>query len=258
MRPRFAEAHLNLASALAKLGQTDEAKAALAECIRYKPDLAQAYNNLGNLLADEGAFAAAADNYRRAIELNPGSADAWYNLGIVSIRGGELETAISQFDRALAIHPHSAETHHNRASALLQLGRFAEGLAEYEWRFASRDFPPFRPRWKPWDGASPAGQTIVLVGRTRIGRYVAVRPLRPVARRARAQVIVECSDALHPILSRTPGVSQWIAPADAAPEADRCVPMMSLPCAAGHDARDDPGQRALHLCRSRARGRLAR
>ena len=169
MRPRFSEAHLNLASALAKLGQTDEAKAALAECIRYKPDLAQAYNNLGNLLADEGAFAAAADNYRRAIELNPGSADAWYNLGIVSIRGGELETAISQFDRALAIHPHSAETHHNRASAQLQLGRFAEGLAEYEWRFASRDFPPFRPRWKPWDGASPAGQTIVVVGEQGLG-----------------------------------------------------------------------------------------
>ncbi len=43
------------------------------------------------------------------------------------------------------------------------------------------------------------------------------------------RVIVECAPALHPILARTPGVAEWIGPADPAPAADGCVPMMSLP-----------------------------
>ncbi len=229
MRPRFAEAYLNLASALGKLERTAEAKAALDECIRLKPDLSQAYNNLGILLADELDFAEAQRQYRRALDLAPHSAEPWYNLGIALLRQSDFAAAIAHFDRALQINPNYAEAHHNRASALLQLGRFAEGLSEYEWRFASRDFPPLRPRWKAWNGEDVAGRTIVLVAEQGLGDTLQfVRYAKLLAERD-AQVIVECSAALHPILARTPDIARWISPADPAPPADFCVPVMSLP-----------------------------
>jgi Flp pilus assembly protein TadD len=229
MRPRFAEAHLNLASALSGLKRNDEAKAALAECIRLKPELAQAYNNLGNLLADELRFGEAELEYQRALALNPHNAQATYNLGIAILRQGDVAKSIGRFDKAIELSPAYAEAHHNRASALLLTGNLPEGLAEYEWRFRSRDFPTLRPRWPIWDGSDPAGKTIVLVAEQGLGDTLQfVRYARLLAERG-ARVIVECSPVLHPILSRTPGVAQWTTPSDPPPTADACVPIMSLP-----------------------------
>ncbi len=229
LRPRFAEAHLNLASALLALKRHAEAREALAECLRLKPDLSQAHNNLGNLLADEGRLAEAEAAYLRAQQLNPASAQSPYNLGIVVLRQGRVEASLPYFQRSLALAPRYAEAHHNHASALLLLGRYAEGLAEYEWRFQARDFPQFRPRWPIWDGADPAGKTIVLIGEQGLGDTLQfIRYAQPLAERG-ARVIVECPPALHPLLARTPGVSGWIAPTDPAPGADACVPLLSMP-----------------------------
>jgi len=229
LRPLFAEAHLNLASALAGLKRNDEARAALAECLRLKPELGQAHNNLGNLLAGEGRFSEAETAYRRAQQLNPTSAQSPYNLGIAVLRQGRVTDSLRHFQHALSLAPRYAEAHHNWASALLLLGRYAEGLSEYEWRFQSRDFPAFRPRWPIWDGTSPEGKTIVLVSEQGLGDTLQfIRYAHPLAELG-ARVIVECSAALHPLLARTPGVSQWITPADPAPAADGCVPLMSMP-----------------------------
>jgi hypothetical protein len=145
------------------------------------------------------------------------------------MKQGDPAAAIAEFDRAIALKPTYAEAHHNRASALLLLGRMEQGLAEYEWRFRSRDFPPFRPRWKPWDGGAAEGRTIALVAEQGLGDTLQfVRYAAPLATRG-ARVIVECPAALCPLLARTPGVSQWITAEDTAPEADGCVPMMSMP-----------------------------
>lgn len=229
LRPLFAEAYLNLASALAALKRNDEARTALDQCLRLKPELGQAHNNLGNLLAGEGHFAEAEAEYRRAQQLNPASAQSPYNLGIAVLRQGRVAESLRHFEEALALAPQYAEAHHNWASALLLLGRYTEGLSEYEWRFQSRDFPAFRPRWPIWDGASPAGKTIVLVSEQGLGDTLEfIRYAQPLSELG-ARVIVECPAALHPILARTPGVSQWITAADAAPAADGCVPLLSMP-----------------------------
>ena len=229
LRPRFAEAHLNLSSALLGLDRNDEARLAIAECIRLKPELAQAHNNLGNLLADECDFSGAKQAYQRALELNPQSSQALHNLGLVTLRQSGVGESLEFFERALLLAPNYAEAHHNRASTLLLLGRFEEGLAEYEWRFQSRDFPPFRPRWKIWEGGSPAGKTLVLVAEQGLGDTLQFVRYAKLLAAEGANVMVECSAALHPLLARTPGVSQWISPADPAPAADGCVPMMSMP-----------------------------
>jgi tetratricopeptide (TPR) repeat protein len=229
MRPLFAEAHLNLGSALSGLERNDEAKASLAECMRLKPELGQAYNNLGNILADELKFAEAEAAYQRSLALNPHSAQVLYNIGIMRFRTGDIASAIEHFDRSLALAPNYAEAHHNRASALLLLGNFSDGLPEYEWRFGSRDFPPFRPRWPLWDGSDPAGKTIVLVAEQGLGDTLQfVRYARLLEARG-ATVIVECNPVLHPILSRTSGVSQWIGPRDTPPGVDACLPLLSMP-----------------------------
>jgi Flp pilus assembly protein TadD len=228
MRPQFAEAHINLGSALEKLERLDEAQAALEEAVRLKPEMSEAYNNLGIVLMGQERFSEARGQFLRALELNPRSPDTLYNLGLVVLREGQQERAIEWFDQALRLAPQYAEARHNRSAALLQLGRFDEGLPEYEWRFRSRDFPPFRPRWKLWDGSDPRGRTIVLVAEQGLGDTLQFVRYAPLLAERGATVLVECAASLHPILARTPGVARLLAPAETG-QADACVPMMSLP-----------------------------
>ncbi len=233
LRPEFAEAHLNLASALTNLKRSTEAKTALFEVIRLKPKMAQAYNNLGIVLSDEADFEASIAAYRQSLALEANNADTIYNLGLARFKQGQPEAALAEFDRAISIRPNYAEAHHNRASAQLLLGDWQAGFAEYEWRFRSRDFPPFRPRWKPFNGQSPEGRTIVLVAEQGLGDTLQfIRYARILADEG-ATVIVECPKVLHPILAQTQGVSAWISGADAPPEADGCIPLLSMPLRAG-------------------------
>ena len=229
LRPSFAEAYLNLGSALTKQRKFAEAIDALETAIRIKPNVAESYNNLGIVYGEEGKYSLAADYYRHALMLRPESADALYNLGIARLKLREPQEAIELFDQALRIRPDYAEAHHNRSAANLLLGRLDEGFAEYEWRFRSRDFNPARYRWPAWDGSDPAGRTIVLCAEQGLGDTLQFVRYASLLRKRGARVIVECQEALHPILARTPDVERWITATAPAPPADFCAPLMSLP-----------------------------
>jgi hypothetical protein len=118
--------------------------------------------------------------------------------------------------------------HHNRSAALLMLGEFAEGFAEYEWRFRSRDYPPLNLRWPVWNGEPLAGRTIVLVGEQGLGDTIQFVRYASLIGALGARVVVQCSAALHPLLARTPGVDAWVD-SKTPVEADFCVPLLSVP-----------------------------
>jgi tetratricopeptide (TPR) repeat protein len=228
-RPRFAEAYLNLGCALTRQEKLVEAKAALSEAIRLKPEVSEVHNNLGIVLAEEGKFADAVECYRQALALKRDNVDALYNLGIALLKQQMIASALDCFEQAIELRPDFPEAHHNRAAAMLLSENFAEGFAEYQWRFRSRDYPAFRPRWPLWDGGPLAGRTIVLVAEQGLGDTIQFVRYAAIVKRQAARVVVECPRALHAMLARTPGVDAWIAPDDPAPAADCSVPLLSLP-----------------------------
>lgn len=229
LRPQYAEAHLNLGCALTKQEKFAEAIVVLQEAARLKPHLPESFNNLGIALVEEGKIAAAVDNYRQALAIHSENSDALYNLGIALLKLGEPQSALEHFDRAIKLRPDYAEAHHNRSATLLLTGNFAEGFPEYEWRFRSRDFPPYHLRWKAWDGTSLAGRTIVLCAEQGLGDTLQFVRYAPLMQARGARVIVECSPALHPVMARTEHVDGWCSPADPPLEADCCVPLLSVP-----------------------------
>lgn len=229
LKPAFAEAYLNLGSALAKRGESSAAIAALHEAQRLKPELPEIYNNLGIALADEQRFEEAIGQYGRAIAIRAGNADALYNRGIAQLKSGDPGAAIQDFDQAIAVKPDYAEAHHNRAAALLLSERWVEGFAEYEWRFRSRDFPPLALRWPVWQGEPLEGCLLVLVAEQGLGDTLQFVRFASAFAAQGARVILECPTALHPILSRTADISRLVAPKDAPPDADFCLPLLSAP-----------------------------
>lgn len=130
IQPDFAEAEINLATALQQTGAVTQAIAHLRRAVGQRPDLAVAHYNLGNALAADGQDPRPA--YREAVALEPGYADAWYNLAVAQEAANDSADAQASYRNATAAFPAFAAAHLNLGVLLFQEGRYAEALAAYD------------------------------------------------------------------------------------------------------------------------------
>jgi tetratricopeptide (TPR) repeat protein len=182
LAPDAATLHNNRAGALADLGRMDEALAAHDRAVALQPDFAEAHNDRGLALAALGRLDAAVAAYDRALAARPDFPEAWNNRGAALRQLRRLDEAIDAFDRALALRPGYAEAAANRSYSRLALGRYAEGWADYEARWAVADFraesashvtPELRARLRPdLSVADLAGRDVLVVGEQGIGDVV--------------------------------------------------------------------------------------
>ncbi len=97
-----AETHNGLGYVLARRGRTDEAIAEFRKAIELNPKFTPAYNNLADALVKQGNLEEAADNYRRSLAEKP-SAAVYKALGAVLGQQGKNDEAAEQFARAQAL-----------------------------------------------------------------------------------------------------------------------------------------------------------
>ena len=134
IQPDFAEAHNNLANALAYSGRLPEAIPEYQAALRLQPQLAAAHYNLANALASTGRLPEAIPEYQAALRIQPDLAEAHANFGTTLARiPGRLPEAIAEYRAALRLQPDRAEVHFGLANALVQLpGGVPEAITEYQ------------------------------------------------------------------------------------------------------------------------------
>lgn len=91
-------------------GKNDEAQQWFATAAK-QTDSADAHLALATELARSGKDAEAAREYDAALRLNPASYDTHMNFGALLSRGGKDEDAVREFSAAAAIRPRSPEPH---------------------------------------------------------------------------------------------------------------------------------------------------
>src|SRR6202043_682016 len=117
---------------------------------------------------------------------------------------GRFEEAVACYRQALGLNPDLPEAHDNLAMALLQLGNFAEGWREHEWRWhPRRQFP--QPLW---DGGDLAGRTILLHAEQGLGDTIQFARYAPLVAQRGATVVLEVQRALGTLLHGMTGVSK--------------------------------------------------
>ena len=198
--------------------------------------LANPYLNRGAALHELGRFEAALESYDRAIAADPALAAAHANRGCTLDCLGRPQEALASCERAIALAPDYAAAHVNRAITLLRLGRFAEGWAEYEWRWRNTGSALCRDRRHgsvpAWLGREPlAGKTVLLHAEQGYGDTVQFCRYASLVRDRGARVILEAHSALKRVLGRLDGVSQVVTRDDPTPDVDFQCPLMSLPLA---------------------------
>ena len=195
-----------------------------------RPAFAEAHNNLGNALRNAGRFEESLDCYRTALEKKPDYADAHNNLGIAYAEMGRFDDAVASYTRCLTIRPNHVDAHMNRALTWLRKGDYAQGWAEYEWRWKKQALTN-RPLIMPqWNGFPLAGRRILLFTEQGLGETIQfVRFCQVLRRRGAGAVILECPERLVKVLGRTPGIDHLVPQGQPLPEYDVYCPLMNVP-----------------------------
>ncbi len=144
LNPRYLEATIHRALALAALGRVDEVTPALRRAGEITPPpvagfpaavaatLANRHAELGRAYAEAGARDRAILEYRRALELGPRFHDLRYQLGRLLLESGQVLEARDVLTQLVAEHPHFVD-----AQAALGLSCYLGGdaaEAQRVWR----------------------------------------------------------------------------------------------------------------------------
>jgi len=106
---------MNLADALARKGQSDDAMVHYQQAITLEPNYADAYYNRGNVLFAKGQIDDAIADWEKALLLQPNDADAHTSLGNALLRKGSINEAIAHYETALALAPEDPHSRNNLA-----------------------------------------------------------------------------------------------------------------------------------------------
>lgn len=234
VRPDYARALNNRAGTLQELGRPEEALAGYEKVLALRPAHLAALYNRGVVLRELKRPAEALASLDAALAIDPRHVDALNNRGIVLRDLARRNEALASYDRALALAPDNAETHVNRSCLRLLLGDFEQGWPEFEWRWRTRDFAPWRRDFAAplWLGAEPLeGLTILLHAEQGFGDAIQLARYAPLVAARGARVVLEVAAPLTRLFSSIEGVSVVVGRGEALPPFDFHCPLLSLPLA---------------------------
>ena len=109
---------MNLANALTRKGQSDEAIVRFDEAIKLQPYYADAYYNRGSVLFAKGRTEEAVADWEKTLQIDPSYADAQTGLGNALLRKGSPREAITHYEQAAALAPEDPHCRNNIAWVL--------------------------------------------------------------------------------------------------------------------------------------------
>jgi len=112
------------------------------------------------------------------------------------------EEALFDLDTAMALMPTHPIVRWNRGHVLLAMGRYAEGFAEYEWRFpllGDQSVQTGIPRWR---GEDVAGKRILVAHEWGYGDSFMLARFIPVFKSMGAEVVLALPRSLHKLFEQ--------------------------------------------------------
>ncbi len=229
VQPENPLSHVILGGLLRDLGRPQEALAACDRAILLRPDDAEPHYRRGNVLDDLCRFPEAIAAYRQALRINGQHFDALNNLGASLGKQGHTEQALACCEHLLNREPDHYSPHMNRALIWLARGDYANGFAEFEWRWKIPGNAP-RPRPRPpWQGEPLQGRTILLHAEQGFGDTIQFIRYASLLKTLGARVLVECPRPLHRLFTNCPAIDALSVRGETSEDHDVHAPILSLP-----------------------------
>jgi len=128
--PQSAQAHVDLAIALADSGDLNSALAETATAISIDPALAIAHLNRARILSDMNQDREARDEFALAAQLAPGNPDCYFYWSFGERAQGNFTKETELLRKVVKLQPGNVKAHIKLADSLLDQNRTAEAVAE--------------------------------------------------------------------------------------------------------------------------------
>jgi hypothetical protein len=175
--------------------------------------------------------AKALECYAQAMVQDPESFSAFNNYGNVMREIGFPRRGLPFLQYALELNPTNVTAKFNIAISYLLMGDYERGWPAYETRWQYEHLNGTEPKFSQprWTGEDLSGKTILVVGEQGHGDNIQfIRFLVDLHSRG-AKILLQVTNALIPLLSRTPIISRVEPYGTDMGEFDYWVPIMSLP-----------------------------
>ena len=130
LTPESAQAHVDLAIALADSGDLNGALAETATAISIAPGLAIAHLNRARILDDLKQDREAGDEFALAARLSPGNPDCYFYWSFAEQAQGNFDKEAELLQKVVKLEPGNVKAHIRLANSLLDQNRTAEAVAE--------------------------------------------------------------------------------------------------------------------------------
>ena len=168
----------------------------------------------------------------------------YHNLAECFVGQGEPNRAIEYFREAINREPEFAVSHFDLATQLLQLGSFAEGWREYEWRWDYDGRIPPRQGFAPpvWDGSQLGGEIVLIWSEQGFGDVIQFARYASLIQQRGATVWLQTDPRLARLMETCCGVSKVVTGDESIGAFDFQIPLMSLPHIFGTTLNTIPSQ----------------
>jgi len=169
--------------------------------------------------------------YAQVFVANPDHTAAWNNYGNVLREMGHPGRSIPFLEHCLRLDPSHEQANFNLSVALLLMGDYKRGWAQYEQRWNFEHLKGLLPNFSQprWQGESLEGKTLLIMGEQGLGDCIQfVRFIREIGQQG-GRVILLVPNPLIPLFGTNETVISTLGYDQPLPAFDFWVPMMSIP-----------------------------
>lgn len=213
------------AGALRRMNRFDEALATAERHFQLVPEGADGRAEQGLALFGLGRYDEAIAAFDRVLAARPSDASAAYNRALALMQALRFDDATAALRQAIARHPGHAGLQFALANAALSTGEMAEGWRLYEARKSAR--VSGAARWQP--GTAVTGRRVLLLSEQGLGDAVHFARYVPKVMALGAQVVLQVSPRLKPLLDGVWSGCEIVTEPAAAGRVDLYCPLLSLP-----------------------------
>ena len=130
--PRMGDAWLNWARMLEGKQKTNEAIVVYSDALRSLPNSANIHYRLGVARKTLGGADMALKSFEQAVQIDVNFAEAHFQIGVCYVGKGLFEKAVEHFQKAVMAKPELTQARFNLGAGLLKLGRYKDAVPHFE------------------------------------------------------------------------------------------------------------------------------